>query len=396
MAIDFRFIIIGRGMMGAAAARHLSSMADGIALIGPREPEERKAHHGVFASHYDEARITRTFDGNLAWGTFAARALDRYREIEAKSGISFYSEVGCLFAGPEKNEQDYIERALTVSRTLGSKIEIIAPSELGQRFPYLAVAADFTGYLERKRAGHINPRALVRAQAKLAEQGGVSLIEATATSVRDAGSHVEVMAGGRSYSAERVLVAAGGFSNSHALLPRPVDISVMARTVAFYEIGEREMAIFGDMPSTIVLGDREEDHIYILPPVRYPDGKTYLKLGGDTEALSFGRLEDAGAWFRSDGSAAERDHLARVALQLMPELAGCPVTSAPCVANFTPTGYPYAGFTQSPRIAVLTGGNFVAAKSSDELGRLGAVLLAEGQLGEADFGSALTPVFAAA
>ncbi|ANP86449.1 NAD(P)/FAD-dependent oxidoreductase [Rhizobium leguminosarum] len=396
MAVDFRFIVIGRGMMGAAAAAHLSSMVDGIALIGPREPEERKAHHGVFASHYDEARITRTFDGNLAWGTFAARALDRYGEIEAKSGISFYSEVGCLFAGPEKNEQDYIERALTVSRTLGSDIETIASSELGGRFPYLHVDPDFTGYFERTRAGYINPRALVRAQAKLAEQGGVSLIEATATSVRDAGSHVEVTAGGRSYSAERVLVAAGGFSNFHALLPRPVDIRVMARTVAFYEIGEREMAIFGDMPSTIVLGDREEDHIYILPPVRYPDGKTYLKLGGDTEALSFDRLEDAGAWFRSDGSAAGRDHLSRVALQLMPELAGCRVTSAPCVGNFTPTGYPYAGFTQSPRIAVLTGGNFVAAKSSDELGRLGAVLLAEGQLGEADFGGALTPVFAAA
>ena len=74
MAVDFRFIIIGRGMMGAAAARHLSAIADGIALIGPREPAERKSHDGVFASHYDEARITRTFDGNLAWGSFAARA----------------------------------------------------------------------------------------------------------------------------------------------------------------------------------------------------------------------------------------------------------------------------------------------------------------------------------
>ncbi|MBB4291349.1 sarcosine oxidase [Rhizobium leguminosarum] len=395
MAVDFRFIVIGRGMMGAAAARHLSSMADGIALIGPREPEERKAHDGVFASHYDEARITRTFDGNLAWGTFAARALDRYREIEARSGISFYSEVGCLFAGPTpKDEQDYINRALTISRTLGSDIETIVPSELRQRFSYLAVDPDFTGYFERKRAGHINPRALVRAQAWLAELGGVSLIEATATSVRDAGSHVEVTAGGRSYSAERVLVAAGGFSNFHSLLPRPIDTRVMGRTVVFYEMGEREMAIFGDMPSTIVLGDREEDHIYILPPVRYPDGKTYLKLGGDTEALSFQKLEDAGAWFRSDGSAAERDHLSRIALQLMPELAGCPVTSGPCVANFTPTGYPYVGFTQSPRIGVLTGGNFVAAKSSDELGRLGAVLLAEGRLLDEDFGRALTPVFA--
>ncbi|NYJ15335.1 sarcosine oxidase [Rhizobium leguminosarum] len=395
MAVDFRFIIIGRGMMGAAAARHLATMADGIALIGPREPEQRKAHHGIFASHYDEARITRTFDGNLAWGSFAARALDRYREIEARSGISFYSEVGCLFAGPTpKDEQDYINRALTVSRTLGSDIETVAPSDLRQRFSYLAVNPEFTGYFERKRAGHINPRALVRAQAKLAEQGGVSLIETTATSVRDAGSHVEVTAGGRSYSAERVLVAAGGFSNFHALLPRPVDTRVMARTVAFYEIGEREMAIFGDMPSTIVLGEREEDHIYILPPVRYPDGKIYLKLGGDTEMLSFSELEDVGAWFRSDGSVAEREHLSRIALALMPALAGCPVTSGPCVANFTPTGYPYAGFTQSPRIAVLTGGNFVAAKSSDELGRLGAVLLTEGALGDKDFGGELTPVFA--
>ncbi|MBB3914204.1 NAD(P)/FAD-dependent oxidoreductase [Rhizobium fabae] len=396
MAVDFRFIVIGRGMMGAAAARHLSSMADGIALIGPREPEERKTHDGVFASHYDEARITRTFDANLAWGTFAARALDRYREIEAKSGISFYSEVGCLYVGPQKAEEDFFRDAVAVSRTLGSDIEAIAPAELGRRFPYLAVDPDFTGYFERRRAGHINPRALVRAQVSLAEQGGVSLIEETVTSVRDAGSHVEVTAGGKSYSAGRVLVAAGGFSNFHTLLPRPIDTRVMARTVVFYEMGEREMAIFGDMPSTIVLGDREEDHIYILPPVRYPDGKTYLKLGGDTERLSFQNLKDAGAWFRSDGSAAERDHLSRIALQLMPELAGCPVTSGPCVANFTPTGYPYVGFAQSPRIGVLTGGNFVAAKSSDELGRLGAVLLAEGRLGDEDFGRELTPVFAAA
>jgi sarcosine oxidase len=37
----------------------------------------------------------------------------------------------------------------------------------------------------------------------------------------------------------------------------------------------------------------------------------------------------------------------------------------------------------SDRIAVLTGGNGQAAKSSDEIGRLGAVLVADGRL-EAD------------
>ena len=40
------------------------------------------------------------------------------------------------------------------------------------------------------------------------------------------------------------------------------------------------MAVFSEMPSAIIFGDRDEDHVYILPPVRYPDGKFYLKLGG--------------------------------------------------------------------------------------------------------------------
>jgi sarcosine oxidase len=394
MAVDFKVIVIGRGMMGAAAARHLSAMIEGVALIGPREPTERKSHHGVFASHYDEARITRTFDDNVVWATLAARSLDRYAEIEANSGISFFSEAGCLFAGPVPQQgQGYLGRAIDIAGKLNVDFETLEPAAVRQRFPQFVLRAEFNGYYEKRRAGHVNPRALVRAQAALAEAGGVTVIDATVTGVRDAGGHVEVTVGDQVYTAERVLVAAGGFSNFNQLLPRPVDIRVAARTVVFYELGEREIAIFGNMPSSIVFGDRDEDHVYILPPVRYPDGKTYLKLGGDTEARTFETLEDAGAWFRSDGDLAEREILVATASALMPDLAGCPVTAAPCVATFTPTAYPYAGFTSSVRIAVLTGGNFVAAKSSDELGRLGAVLMTEGRLGDEDFGAELTPVF---
>ena len=58
---DFKYIVVGAGMMGAAAARHLSVQTDGVALIGPDEPADRKTHQGVFSSHYDEARITRGF-----------------------------------------------------------------------------------------------------------------------------------------------------------------------------------------------------------------------------------------------------------------------------------------------------------------------------------------------
>ena len=201
------------------------------------------------------------------------------------------------------------------------------------------------------------------------------------------------LAGGETFYADRVLIAAGAFSNLNALLPRPLQMRAAPRTVVFFELDEQAMTVFGTMPSTIVFTEREEDHVYILPPVRYPDGKTYLKLGGDIETGELARPEEFRAWFGSDGKPEERQRLVDTALQLMPALEGRPTSSAACVATFTPTCRPYAGFVESSRIAVLTGGNFVAAKSSDELGRLGAVLLLEGGLGDDDYGTLMTPLF---
>ncbi|MFN7027528.1 MAG: FAD-dependent oxidoreductase, partial [Pseudorhizobium sp.] len=48
MTQAFKYIIVGAGMMGAAAARHLSQWTDGVALIGPQEPVDAQNHHGVF------------------------------------------------------------------------------------------------------------------------------------------------------------------------------------------------------------------------------------------------------------------------------------------------------------------------------------------------------------
>lgn len=392
MAVEFKYIVIGGGMMGAAAARYLSQRSDGVALIGPEEPQDYQSHAGVFASHYDEARITRRFDADLLWASFAERSIDRYREIEDASGIPFYSEAGCLFAGPQpRSDADYLYRATGIAGSMGLEVEKLQSTSLQSRFPQFAFPSHVLGYYEPTHAGHINPRALVRAQTVLARRGGVSHIDAVVTAVRDEGSRVCVEAAGETYHAERVLIAAGAFSNINNLLPRALDMRAAPRTVVFFELGDAALEVFGKMPSTIVFTDREEDHVYILPPVRYPDGKTYLKLGGDIETGDLTRLEDLQAWFRSSGNSAERERLIETALQLMPALAGCPTSSAACVASFTPTGRPYAGFTGSSRIAVLTGGNFVAAKSSDELGRLGSVLLLEGGLGEDDFGSLMTP-----
>ncbi|WP_165218693.1 NAD(P)/FAD-dependent oxidoreductase [Affinirhizobium pseudoryzae] len=382
MAADFRFIVIGCGMMGAAAARHLSKDVDGVALIGPGEPADPKTHQGVFASHYDEARITRTIDPDPVWALLANRSIARYGEIEQESGISFYHKTGCLMVAPERaSGHAYIRNICAAAETLGTGIEVLSRSELPRRFPYFGFEPGCEGVLEAGEAGYINPRALVAAQSRIAERQGVRRITETVVSVRDEGGLAVVRtAEGGTYTAEKALVAAGGFSIAESLLSEPLQMSVYARTVTFFEIDEGELGRYACMPSLIYEPRDPSKHIYMLPPVRYPDGKVYLKIGGDQDDVILTGDAEMRAWFRTGGREAVRDHHLAIMEHLVPGLDRTRVSTGACVVSKTPSGYPIIAPTSSPRIALLTGGCGAAAKSSDEIGRLGAQLLLNGQI----------------
>lgn len=382
MAADFRFIVVGRGMMGAAAARHLAGQTDGIAVIGPDEPEDRARHQGVFGSHYDEGRITRTIDPDMDWARLANRSISRYAEIERDSGIQFYAPVGCLITGPERaSEATYVGNVVEAAKRLGVQTDILDDAGLKARFPFFSFALGSEGVFEPWGAGHISPRRLVKAQSLLAEKAGARVIKQTAISIRDdAGMAVVTTAEGETFSAEKILVAAGGFSIAESLLPRPVEMKVYGRTVTFFEVGEAEAEALSAMPSLISVTPDGADSIYMLPPIRYPDGKHYIKIGGDPDDLQFGSEAELRAWFRTSGRDKAREHLARIFHERVPGVRRPPAFTNSCAVSFSPTGYPMIGYTSSPRIAVLTGGCGTAAKSSDEIGRLGAELLLSGRI----------------
>jgi hypothetical protein len=48
------------------------------------------------------------------------------------------------------------------------------------------------------------------------------------------------------------------------------------------------------MPSLIVHGADGIDDFYMLPPIRYPDGKIYMKIGGDPDDVRLGRSRSCG------------------------------------------------------------------------------------------------------
>ncbi len=395
MSEHFKYIVVGRGMMGAAAARHLAETVDGVALIGPGEPADIKSHQGVFASHYDEARITRTIDGDADWALLANRSIARYADIAARSGVEFYAPVGCLIVGPQRGgDNSFVDDVRKAAARLGVSTELLDGQSLENRFPYFTFEPGCEGVFERNNAGYVNPRALVKAQTILAEKAGVTLIDDIVVSTREEGGRASVQtASGAVYTADRVLVAAGGFSIMKDLLPQPVALDVYARTVAFFEIDEGDLAQYADMPSLIYEPREPTKHIYLLPPVRYPNGKFYLKIGGDPDDKRLGSDPEIREWFRSGGRESVRDHLSDIVGTLVPSIDLSRVSMAACVVSKTGSSYPAIGFTASPRIAVLTGGNGTAAKSSDEIGRLGAGLLRDGGIVDGAFSTDFKPAF---
>ncbi|MET0173365.1 MAG: FAD-dependent oxidoreductase [Agrobacterium vaccinii] len=397
MATQFKYIVVGAGMMGAAAARHLTGKSDGVALIGPGEPADIKNHTGVFASHYDAARITRTIDGNADWARLANRSIARYAEIERESGVKFYGEVGCLIVGKKRGTGfDYIENVCAAAETLGVETEILDDAALADRFPYFAFESGCEGVFERRNAGWVNPREMVRAQTVSAEKRGVTRIDDIAVSVREEGGVATVTtASGQVYTAEKVIVAAGGFSVAEGLLPQKLEMQVNGRTVAFFEIPDDELDRYAGMPSLIYEPADPRKHIYLLPPVRYPDGKTYLKIGGEPVDIVLNGDREIRDWFRSGGSAKVRDDFSEIIETLIPSIDRSRISMAACVTSYTPSGFPAIGYTASPSIAVLTGGCGTAAKSSDEIGRLGAELLVEGRIIDTEYATDFAPAFSA-
>jgi sarcosine oxidase len=353
--------VIGRGLIGSAAARHLAEGGVTTALVGPREPADRKASEGPFSSHADQGRITRIVGRGMVWAELAARSIRRYGDIEDRSGVPFHTRCGLAVARSDLD--DWIDAGLI----MGSNVRKVDHDWLRQ-MSGIEIASDVPVAYEGGAAGHIDPRRMVAAQSKLTELAGATVIEEAATSVTPIGGGFEIGGPFGSLSAERVLLATGAFGRQ-LLGGAELDLELRPRTIALIEMDATSLPCLILAPSP----DERLDEIYWVPPIRYPDGRICLKVGGEprwSPVIGPGELVD---WFGSDGDPGEAEALEAAVRVLLPGIEPVSVPTAPCVVTATPTGLPYIGWV-GDGIAVALGGNGSAAKSSDELGRLAASL----------------------
>ncbi len=372
MMTGFEVAVVGGGLMGSSAARHLAEAGVSTVVIAAPEPDNWVAGAGPFASHYDSGRITRIISADPVWAELAVRSIGRYDDIAQRSGIEFHDPRGLAWLGLG------IEAAVQNSKGRGGSARMVTPEWLydntGIKTP---ATADMQCAFEAAPAGVINPRNLAKAQLVLAEMAGATVITAAADAVQpttraDDSSGVGISGAFGSVAASRVLLATGAYAADLA----GIDLQVrrQLRTTVRIDLGPAP-----EMPS-LIIEPVEHPHIndlYWNPPVRYPDGRVLFKVGCEIEhAPEADNADEIAAWFAGSGDPVEADALIETTRSLLPDARFDQLEIVPCVITRTTHKHPYIGWVDD-RIAVALGGNGSSAKSCDELGRLASTLFSD-------------------
>jgi sarcosine oxidase len=361
---NFEVAVVGRGLIGSAAARHLAEAGHSVALIGPGEPADYASSTGPFASHYDEGRITRMIDPDPAWSHLAIRSIARYGDIEQRSGIGFHSGTGLVYSGADPHAD------LAHALELNIDAREVTAAEVAERFG-IDMSSAGAIILEAAPAGHINPRRMIAAQSRLTASAGGTVIDAPVSAATPTPDGVQLTVGNDTVLAHGVLLCTGAWAAELVGVDLPLERSL--RTILMAELDEGPA-----LPSLINRTvERSREDIYWVPPVRFPDGRTMLKIGGYDPASQFASdLATVTDWFQGGGSVAEADDLEDRLREFLPDRTIRWRDFKPCVVTNTPHDLPWIDWVDD-RVAVAVGGCGSAAKSADEIGRLAGTLFTD-------------------
>ncbi len=381
--------VVGLGLIGSGALRHLATAGVDVIGVGPAEPEPDRwaAHEGVFASHYDSGRITRRLDPRFEWAELARRAINQYATIAADGGIAFHQAPGTLFASADP---DRIAAIVAVAERLGSPHEVLGSAAEGLRTTddgrvlaadgRLALPAGSTVIAEPGPAGFVDPRRMLGAQLAAAERHGARTIRERALAVEpDGHGWLIAAADGTTVWADRVLLTTGAHSDELAPAAGFAGV-VRPETVVLATLGPAEQQRLAGLPSVLatLTGGSFVD-LYQVPPTAYPDGTVKLKLGATLREWSPLRMgEERRAWMRGDEHRRHLPELRALVEALVPGLRAEAWDTKPCMITDTPSGLPTVDHL-APGLVLAAGGNGYAAKSADAIGALAATLLQQGR-----------------
>lgn len=380
----FDVAVVGAGPIGSATARHLADRGVSVLVVGPDEPATFEDHQGVWAGYYDQGRLAHVLEVPLVTSLLATRSRRRFAELRERSGVEFTSPTQSLSVLPDVADgapgAEWFDRdrLLRNAEDLGVEVSALSEDDLRSDYPRLSFAPGHVGVVQRD-AHILNPRELVRAELGVAVAAGATLVRDEVVSLERRGDDA-VLTGrsGEVWRADRVVMATGAATNMTGLLPRPLQMQTFGATVVLVEVDDPSAV---DMPAMMYLkfvDGRLGFGGIVMSPLRYPDGKWYIKVSGNSLLGNpLATADEIATWVRTGGRQDDIDDTMALLAELMPGQQFGPAHTRPCLVCETPSGLPVIDRVDDRTVIAIEGER--GAMAADEIGRLTADLTRTGR-----------------
>jgi sarcosine oxidase len=220
---DHRIIVLGLGGIGSAAT-FWASKRFGDEVLGI---EQFPLGH-VNGGSEDHSRIIRLSYHTPAYVELAKAAYDAWDRVETDAGFEVVLRTGGLDLAPADATIGLDDYRSSMA-TAGVVFDDLDASELMHRWPQWRLPDNVTG-LYQERSGIAMASRANTAHRDLARQNGATLLtDHEVSSIIEADDEVRVVAGGQTFSAEMLIIAAGAWSNralAHLGVSFPLEVTL--------------------------------------------------------------------------------------------------------------------------------------------------------------------------
>ncbi|HEY5988261.1 MAG TPA: FAD-dependent oxidoreductase [Streptosporangiaceae bacterium] len=366
------FLIVGKGMFGAAIARHLAPHAT-VTVVGP---EARADGSGAYGAHHDEGRIIGDLSRDVVWSELNRRAREGLAELDP----ALITPCGALTA-TTRDVPGYLGVTAQLREHSGAEIRTLTADAARAAFPMARFGPDET-ILHQPAAGHFSPRRYIAVALQSAQRHGATVTSGVVRALHTSATGMEAeLDDGRRLRAEAAIVASGAFAAGSDLLPVPVALRAKSEVYAMAELDDQQAAELGAMPCVNTTVDHPQlADLYVLPPIRYPNGRTYLKAGANTMIDHW--LPDPAAvraWYDHGNDHGPLPALREVLTGLLPGVRARAWHTRRCADAYTAHRHPYIDILEPGRLTMALGGNGRGAQAADAIGQLTADLALTGR-----------------
>ncbi len=361
MNSEYRYVVVGVGGIGSAAAYWLSRRASGADVLAL---ERFELDHERGASR-DRGRVIRYFYHHPDYVRMAPAGFATWAEVEHAMGVQLVHMTGGITLHPPGAAvppDDYV----TALEACGVGCETIDGAEIRRRWPQFHLDDDVVGVVQ-------NDTGIVRAD--LANDAHVAGARANGATVLDRtpvreivplGDGYEVRTDEETYRCERVIIAADAWSNDLlAPLGRSINLTVTQEQVAYY-----------DTSAHFSIGR--------FPVWVWMDAETYYGLPSFADVPAKVSMDSAGPRVHPDHRTFERDeaYLERIEVFLrsvLPDFPGRLLSTKTCLYTMPPDrDFVIDRIPEHPGIVVCQGAAH-AFKFASLIGRIAADLATDRQ-----------------